>query len=242
MKLRRTISITAVAGVALMAMKSEAILVVDFGNDSGSAISFAGNGTESSGSSFSLIPTDGGNQFHITGTSGFADNGALLMSGGSGLEGYIGNSPFTYGAVSTTVIGSYTLEEASVTGNLGTLNLGGLTGNVNWMTIQTLNAGGSLDSSLSINVSGLSYTGGNDDLAALASLGNGAGTMTLAFSFASSPYDLLGLTTATTGLPNTTSYSAVLAVPEPTTMVAGALLLLPFGMSTVRALRRNSTV
>ena len=33
----------------------------------------------------------------------------------------------------------------------------------------------------------------------------------------------------------------ILAVPEPTTMVAGALLLLPFGASTLRILRKNRT-
>jgi hypothetical protein len=32
-----------------------------------------------------------------------------------------------------------------------------------------------------------------------------------------------------------------LAVPEPTTMIAGALLLLPFGASTLRMLRKNRT-
>ena len=32
---------------------------------------------------------------------------------------------------------------------------------------------------------------------------------------------------------------SVLAVPEPTTMIAGAMLLLPFGASTLRILRRN---
>jgi hypothetical protein len=31
-------------------------------------------------------------------------------------------------------------------------------------------------------------------------------------------------------------------VPEPTTMIAGALLLLPFGASTLRMLRKNRTV
>jgi hypothetical protein len=36
--------------------------------------------------------------------------------------------------------------------------------------------------------------------------------------------------------------TATLAVPEPTTMVAGAMLLLPFGASTLRILRRKSTV
>ena len=30
------------------------------------------------------------------------------------------------------------------------------------------------------------------------------------------------------------------AVPEPTTMIAGALLLLPFGASTLRILRRRT--
>ena len=35
---------------------------------------------------------------------------------------------------------------------------------------------------------------------------------------------------------------AILAVPEPTTMIAGALLLLPFGASTLRILRRNRVV
>jgi hypothetical protein len=31
----------------------------------------------------------------------------------------------------------------------------------------------------------------------------------------------------------------ILAVPEPTTMIAGALLLLPFGASTLRILRKR---
>jgi hypothetical protein len=35
--------------------------------------------------------------------------------------------------------------------------------------------------------------------------------------------------------------SGVSAVPEPTTMIAGALLLLPFGASTLRILRKKQT-
>jgi hypothetical protein len=35
---------------------------------------------------------------------------------------------------------------------------------------------------------------------------------------------------------------ALTAVPEPTTLIAGALLLLPLGVSTVRILRRRSLV
>ena len=35
---------------------------------------------------------------------------------------------------------------------------------------------------------------------------------------------------------------SLVAVPEPTTMIAGALLLLPFGASTLRMLRKNHAV
>jgi len=38
---------------------------------------------------------------------------------------------------------------------------------------------------------------------------------------------------------NTYYIDSVVAVPEPTTMIAGALLLLPFGASTLRILRKN---
>jgi hypothetical protein len=45
--------------------------------------------------------------------------------------------------------------------------------------------------------------------------------------------------------PNGTNYSLnqdqLAVVPEPTTMIAGALLLLPFGASTLRILRKNRT-
>ena len=40
---------------------------------------------------------------------------------------------------------------------------------------------------------------------------------------------------------NTETTFRVTAVPEPTTLVAGALLLLPFGFSTLRILRRKQT-
>jgi hypothetical protein len=40
-----------------------------------------------------------------------------------------------------------------------------------------------------------------------------------------------------TGTSDEWSYDTV--VPEPTTMIAGALLLLPFGASTLRLLRKN---
>lgn len=43
------------------------------------------------------------------------------------------------------------------------------------------------------------------------------------------------------GWGTTPTYTPGTPVPEPTTMVAGALLLLPFGASTIRVLRRNKS-
>jgi hypothetical protein len=35
--------------------------------------------------------------------------------------------------------------------------------------------------------------------------------------------------------------AVLVPIPEPTTMIAGALLLLPFALSTLRRLRKNRT-
>jgi hypothetical protein len=44
------------------------------------------------------------------------------------------------------------------------------------------------------------------------------------------------------GTPGAVQDQLVIAVPEPTTVLAGALLLLPFGASTLRILRRNRAI
>jgi hypothetical protein len=41
------------------------------------------------------------------------------------------------------------------------------------------------------------------------------------------------------GAPGTVQDQLVMVVPEPTTIIAGALLLLPFGASTLRMLRKS---
>ena len=43
------------------------------------------------------------------------------------------------------------------------------------------------------------------------------------------------------GNPNAIGSITLFPVPEPTTMVAGAMLLLPFGMSTLRMFRKTRT-
>jgi hypothetical protein len=53
-------------------------------------------------------------------------------------------------------------------------------------------------------------------------------------------YSSLTFTTSPNEFWHGFNFGAVSAVPEPTTMIAGALLLLPFGASTIRILRRKS--
>jgi ABC-type uncharacterized transport system YnjBCD substrate-binding protein len=95
---------------------------------------------------------------------------------------------------------------------------------------------------LSVNLTGMSYTGGNADLLALASNPNG-GNLNLTFQFSGTDPSMTGLF-AGSGI-SSVSYSgsisstASTAVPEPSTVLAGALLLLPFGVSTVRILRKH---
>lgn len=51
---------------------------------------------------------------------------------------------------------------------------------------------------------------------------------------------LIDLSTLSSGNDFAVDDISVIAVPEPTTMVAGALLLLPFGASTLRVFRRRT--
>jgi len=78
-------------------------------------------------------------------------------------------------------------------------------------------------------------------------LGNGTYTLTVSGNSAvtTEATTMLGSPgTATTGLiavvdTQTTGQAYSFPVPEPSTMISGALLLLPFGASTLRILRRN---
>jgi hypothetical protein len=54
------------------------------------------------------------------------------------------------------------------------------------------------------------------------------------------PYSIWGSSPGQYQISNFSYFDAVSPVPEPTTMIAGALLLLPFGASTIRVLRKRN--
>jgi len=227
-KPRITIRAVALAvGLAVSAATSQASLSLSFSNQGlNTGIQFNG-----ASSSFQLNPAPGSlgsPQFAVTSETGGTSS--------IGLKGWINGSPWSIGAITTSGL----TQTAAVTG-LGTLFLNdglgnNLTGNLNWMTIETVQSLGGINAALNVNVTGLTYGGLNADLLALATGGNGSMNVTFQFNPGQS------LTQLTTGSAQIGSYSGSLAgaaVPEPTTLIAGALLLLPFGASTVRILRKR---
>ena len=223
---------TVAAGLAISAGTSQA------------SLNFAGinnaqfNGV---GTTFQLNPIAGSSatpQFTFTGAD-------------SGLTGWITGAPWTVnmGSLATATVGSITYQQATVGGG-GQLNIFDgiktLTGNVAWLSIQTSSLGqGGVGNSLSLNLTSLAYTGLNPDLLALVATGT-SGNINLTFQFSgvnpelSAIYGGTGVTTASySGSISSAAQVSNSPVPEPSTVVAGALLLLPFGVSTVRILRKH---
>jgi hypothetical protein len=227
---------SAIVLLACSVVTSRAQIVLNINNIIRQTIQFNGGSD-----SFQLNPTGaptGGNQFQITGVQNGVSSAA--DSAVEGLGGYVTGGPWSYGTITTSGLGGNT-QSASVTGG-GTLTIPDgtghdLTGTINWITIETVvgNAS-SVNGGLLVNVTGLSYSGSLTDLENL--VASSFGTMDLSFGF--SPAKTLTQLSTGTGHYNT-AYSGNItgAVPEPTTMISGALLLLPFGASTLRILRKN---
>ena len=189
-----------------------------------------------SGSTFQLNPIAGSiatPQFDFTGT-------------GAGLTGWITGAPWavTTGGLTSTTVGSITYQQAPVVGG-GVLNIYDglkiLTGNLTWIQIHTLSDGqGGVSDSLSVNLTGMAYTGINAELLALLAGQNGNLNMTFQFSGTSPSLTSIFSGTGVTSASYSGSISSAAAVPEPSTIVAGAMLLIPFGCSAVRIIRNRS--
>jgi hypothetical protein len=233
--MRRILFKTIVIGAALSATVAQASL--DIAAYPGSTIEFLGGGTALTGAQFQI--TDSIQPDASLGGTGFAQWDITSPIGPAlGLLGRFNGGPWSYGAITvsgvdqsanvTTPAGSFTIDDGS--GYLAT-------GSINWVQVTTHSYTGGVNAAATVNISGMTYTGPNTDLLALVAGGNGS--VNLSFQF--SPGETL--TDLTTGSgPYATSYSGSLsAVPEPPTMIAGALLLLPFGASTLRILRRRQT-
>jgi len=220
MKYIKTIAVA--AGLACAAVTSQAGIVLNFASTSDSTINFKNTGFD----------------FEHLGTPGAT---SLLITSGSGTS-FVGDSVTDTGGISGNfVIGAISGTTATVTGS-GTMSIFDgsktLTGTVTWSSISQSGTPGGLNINGVINLSGISYTGTQVDLKALSNVSAGIETVSFTFSSAETLAQLQagGISTAFSGTIASTS-----PVPEPTTVIAGALLLLPFGLSTLRIIRKNSS-
>ena len=230
--MKRILFKTIVIGAALSATVAQASL--DISSYPSSKIDFLGGGTALTGAQFQI--TDSGQS-----DASLGGNAQWWTTSGTspGLFGRFNGGPWSYGAITvsgvdqsanvTTPTGSFAIDDGSIQHLLAT-------GNINWVQVTTHSYVGGVNAAATVNISGMTYTGLNTDLLALVAGGNGSVTLSFTFNPGKT------LTQLTTGTGYTTTYSGSLsAVPEPTTMIAGALLLLPFGASTVRILRKRQT-
>ena len=223
----------AMAGLALSVVTSHAQLAINFASTPGATIQFNGAASSFQFNSSTLVlpPPIGafyvGSQWSIGSEVG--GTGSAL-----GLLGVVNNSPFIYGPITTPSPG---VQIANVTGPLGALAINDgvgnfLTGNVNWIQLDTYNFVGGINSTLTFNVTGLAYAGTNPDLATLVT--DGPAAMSLTFQF--SPGKMLNQLTTGSG-PYDTSFSGSLSVPEP-----GTFALMVCGLTGLLVMRRRSAM
>ena len=174
-----------------------------------------------------------GDTFQLNPGAGSSATPQFAFTGAdSGLSGWITGAPWTVtlAGLTSATSGGLTYQQTPVTGG-GQLNIfdgvNTLTGNLTWLQIHLFSTGqGGLADSLSVNLSGMVYTGGNADLRALAA--DGSGNLNVTFQFSGVAPTLASLFGGTTR----TSYSgAISAAPEPSTVT---LLLLPIVFGAFR--------
>jgi VPDSG-CTERM motif len=185
--LSTTVASLLVAGVALLSANEVKAVSIDYSNTVGSSISFAGDGT------FSFTPA--------------LDNFKVTSGSASGFLGDI-TGTYTIGAITT--LGPLSMAPITGTGALVIDDPSGfdLTATLTWVDIQQLGTGGSLNVLGSVNLTGITYSGSNPDLLALAAAGSAIDVLSFQFNPA------LSLATLK-GSPNQTSFSGSIAtVPD----------------------------
>ena len=198
-------------GVALSFASSALALQIDYATTTGSAISFDGS------SHFSIGP--GSDSFTIVGGSA------------AGLLGDISGT-FTIGSITT--VG--TQSSASVTGD-GELVIHDGASNfkatLHWIDIVQVGTGSTLNDTGVLNLTGISYSGSNADLLALASAGSAVNVLTFQFAPAVSLTELANSS-------HSTSFSgSILTEPQVVPDGGMTVTLLGLALSGLALIRRS---
>jgi hypothetical protein len=199
-----------VIGLALCAAPGYGQVTLNLSANTGGGIQFNG-----ASDSFQFVNSTNGYQWHVSSESG---------SSAMGLNGSFNSGPFHYGPITITGSGLTLVQKATVTGGLANFVIfdgsGNLSGTLNFLDVETFaTAGGGMNANLSVNLTGVTYSGSNPDLLFLQA--HQPGTLDLSFQFSPG----MTLTQLSTGAgPYLTSYSASLTVvPEPSSVVLAGL-------------------
>ncbi|MFZ0828696.1 MAG: PEP-CTERM sorting domain-containing protein [Verrucomicrobiia bacterium] len=209
-----------VAALALSVVSSQAQLIsLNFSSSfPGSTSSIQFNGAAHT---FQFNASNSGEQWQIGSETGGTGSAINLFGG-------VFNGPFSYGPITTAGAVQYATVAAPPYGALSINDgLGDyLTGNVDWLQVETTFSIGGINAALLVNVTGLAYSGANADLNSLVTDGASGGSMNLSFQFSPA----MTLTDLSTGTgPYTTSYSGSISagsVPEPSSV---AFILMGMG-------------
>lgn len=169
------------------------------------------NYSSTANSQVNLNPADNCGGTGTVGCFDFSPGTSLEISSGTAI-GHAGSITGTFG-VGAIAPGS--LESANVTGT-GTLTiLDGntpLTANLDWLNINTVGVAGIINISGNVNLTSITYLGGNADLLALANAGSGIQTATFQFT---SPQSLTDLFETSSTISSTSFSGSISAIPVP---------------------------
>lgn len=214
MKHIKTLALVAV-GLAASAVASQAAIEINFVG--------LGDIQFKNASQFKLA--NAGSIFVVSSSAGSADSDFGSITAG----------PFSYGAITTDGAGNQSAPVITPAGTKLTIKDpwgGTLTGDLNWGTITTYatSGTGNISDGLTVNVSNLAYTHGATYQQVLVDF-DAANTATLNLSFQFADKKTLTDLSTISKWTGTTYSASLVAVPEPSTYIAGLGALALFGLT-----------
>ena len=218
---------TAAALLACSMGTSWADLDLQFSSDQNATVAFAGGAFNFSPAATSQTPNP--DQFSITLSTGVGDS--------VGDTGYI-TGLFTIGS---KISANYYNVNGNGTFNISDGNGHLLSGNIAWVDLASLGTSGDVNVNGVLNFTSITYSGQQQDLLALAAghLASDDITFVIPATNPGSPVATADSLAGGQHFQTTFDGDIYSTVPEPSTLISGALLLLPFGASTLRILRRQ---
>jgi hypothetical protein len=233
--MKRLFTITVAAGLAFASFSSRADLVLDFQSEPG--VKIAGAGADFLGAG-----PPGSPYFVFTGASGSSAKGDSVGDTGVFDFGPISIASVNAAGTAGTLAGGNSFRISDALANPPAVDTAHtLYTVVNWSTISFVSGQVTLVGNIGLNPSFFTtlgvYTGAQGDLQTVVNAANAVITIT----YQTSAANLNDLNAGDVSAFSGQIFASTSVMPEPATVLEGALLLLPFGLGAWRSFRNNST-